>query len=311
MATNGVNFTYNDAARREDLVDVLTNIDPVEDRVYRLFGKTTAYNTLHEWPVDTLESVGANAQFEGGDAPADAATDPTRVTNITQIFAKTAKVSGTEQAVNQAGFSDRMAYEIVKKTKALSNDIELALIRGSIASGVASVSGSGSARQLKGIKNFITTNLSNFSGVSLTETIFNDLLELSWNNGGTIDTALTSMKGKRRVSAFTGGNTKEIPADDKRIVNSINVYESDAAGVVKIYANRMVTRSGDYGTTATPGFDLILLQDDTWKVATLQGRDLKTNDLATTGDYVAKELITELTLEARAEKANVLARVLF
>lgn len=311
MATNGVNFTYTDAARREDLVDVLTNVDPVEDRVYRLFGKTTAYNTLHEWPVDTLEAVGANAQFEGGDAPADAATDPTRVTNITQIFAKTAKVSGTEQAVNQAGFNDRMAYEIVKKTKALSNDIELALIRGSIASGVASVSGSGSARQLKGIKNFITTNLSNFSGVSLTETIFNDLLETSYNQGGNIDTALTSMKGKRRVSAFTGGNTKEIPADDKRIVNSINVYESDAAGVVKIYANRMVTRSGDYTAAATPGFDLILVQDDTWKIATLQGRDLKTHDLATTGDYIAKELLTELTLEARAEKANVLARVLF
>jgi len=310
MAVGGVTFTYPDAARREDLVDVLTNIDPVEDRVYRLFGKTTAYNTLHEWPVDTLEAVGNNINSEGADAPADASTDPTRVVNITQIFAKTAKVSGTEQAVNSAGFNDRLAYEIVKKTKAMSNDIELALIRGSIASGVASTSAA-SARQLKGIKNWITTNLSNFSGVSLTETIFNDLLELSWNQGGDIDTALTSMKGKRRISGFTAGATKNVETTDKRLVNTVNVYESDAAGVVKIFANRMVTRSGDYGTTATPGFDLILLQDDTWKVATLQGRELKAMDLAVTGDFVAKELITELTLEARAEKANVLARVLF
>lgn len=309
MATNGTNFTYTDAARREDLLDVLTNIDPVEDRLFKLLGKTTAYNTLHEWPVDTLEAVGDNAQSEGSDAPADAATDPTRLVNITQIFAKTARVSGTEQAVNSAGFSDRMAYEITKKMKAMSNDIELALVRGSIASGVATTASG--ARRLKGIKNWITTNASNYSGATLTETVFNDMLEASWNNGGNINSAVTSMKGKRRISGFTAGTTKKIDSDEKRLVNSINVYESDAAGTVKILAHRMVTRSGDYGTTATPGFDVLLLQDDTWKVAILQGREPKTKDLAVTGDYVAKEILTELTLESRAEKANVMGRVFF
>lgn len=310
MATNGVNFTYGDAARREDLLDVLTNIDPVEDRVFKLFGKTTAYNTLHEWPVDALEAVGANAQNEGADAPADAAGDPTRLVNVTQIFAKTAKVSGTEQAVNHAGFSDRMAYEITKKMKALSNDIELALVRGSIASGIASTGGT-TPRQLKGIKNWITTNTSNYSGATLTETVFNDMLEASWTQGGNVNTAVTSMKGKRRISGFTAGTTKEIAADDKRLVNSINVYESDAAGTVKIFAHRLVTRSGDYTTTATPGFDVLLLQDDTWKVAILQGREPKTSDLAVTGDFVAKEILTELTLESRAEKANVYGKLFF
>jgi hypothetical protein len=310
MATNGTNFTYTDAARREDLLDVLTNIDPVEDRLFKLFGKTTAYNTLHEWPVDTLEAVGDNAQPEGGDAPTDGATDPTRLVNITQIFAKTARVSGTEQAVNSAGFSDRMAYEITKKMKALSNDVELALVRGSIASGLATT-GSANGRRLKGIKNWITTNASNYSGATLTETVFNDMLQASWDQGGNINSAVTSMKGKRRISGFTAGSTKNIDADDKRLVNSINVYESDAAGTVKILAHRMVTRSGDYGTTATPGFDVLLLQDDTWKVAILQGREPKTVDLAVTGDYVAKEIITELTLESRAEKANVMGRVFF
>ena len=73
----------------------------------------------------------------------------------------------------------------------------------------------------------------------------------------------------------------------------------------------MVTRSGDYGTTATPGFDVLLLQDDTWKIAILQGREPKSKDLAVTGDYVAKEILTELTLESRAEKANVMGRVFF
>lgn len=310
MATSGYALTYGETARRESLLDVLTNVDPTEGRLLKNLQHSTAYNTLHEWPVDTLESVGDNAQAEGQDAPTDAGTDPSRVQNITQIFAKTAIVTGTEQAVRHAGFSDRMAYEIMKKMKALNNDIEYALIRGSIASGVASVAGA-SGRRLKGMKNFITTNTSNYSGVSLTETNFNDMLAAAWNQGGNINTVLTTMGGKRRISAFTAGNTKEVAATDNLLVNSINVYQSDAAGSVKIFAHRYVTVSGDYGTTATPGFDLLAIQDDTWAVAFLQGREPQTVDLARTGDAVKKEVITELTLEARAQKANVYAKVLF
>lgn len=310
MATSGYALTYGETARRESLLDVLTNVDPTEGRLLKNLQKSTAYNTLHEWPKDTLEAVGDNAQAEGQDAPTDGGTDPSRVQNVTQIFAKTAIVTGTEQAVRHAGFSDRMAYEIMKKMKALNNDIEYALVRGSIASGVASVAGA-SGRRLKGMKNFITTNTSNYSGVSLTETIFNDILAAAWSQGGNINTILTTMGGKRRVSAFTAGNTKEVAATDNLLVNSINVYQSDAAGSVKIFAHRYVTVSGDYGTTATPGFDLLALQDDTWAVAFLQGREPQTVDLARTGDSVKKEIITELTLEARAEKANVYAKVLF
>lgn len=310
MATNGTNFTYGDAARREDLLDVLTNIDPTEDRLFKLFGKTTAYNTLHEWPTKTLESVGDNAQAEGADAPTDASNNPTRLANITQIFSKTAVVSGTEQAVVQAGFSDRMALEIVDKMKAMSNDIEYALVRGSIASGNASTAAA-SARRLKGIKNWITTNSVNHSGATLTETLFNDQLEDVWDQGGRANVAVTSMKGKRRISGFTAGSTKNVDAEDKKLVNSVSVYESDAAETVRLYAHRYVTMSGDYGTTATPGFDVITLQDDLWKVAILQGRSPKTVDLARNGDAERKQIITELTLESRAEKGNAMGRVFF
>lgn len=312
MASGGFAYTQGETARRESLLDVLTNIDPTEGRLLKNLQHSTAYNTLHEWPIDTLEAVGDNSQAEGQDAPTDGGTDPTRNNNITQIFAKTAYVTGTEQAVRHAGFSDRMAYEIMKKMKALNNDIEYALIRGSIQSGVATnVSTNTNGRRLKGMKNYITTNTSNYSGVSLTETNFNDMLQAAWNAGGNINTILTTMGGKRRVSAFTAGNTKEVSATDNLLVNSINVYQSDAAGSVKIFAHRYVTVAGDYGTTATPGFDLLAIQDDTWAVAFLQGREPQTVDLARTGDAIKKEIITELTLEARAQKANVYAKVLF
>jgi hypothetical protein len=33
MATNGVNFTYPDQARRESLLDIVVNIDPTEHQL--------------------------------------------------------------------------------------------------------------------------------------------------------------------------------------------------------------------------------------------------------------------------------------
>ena len=311
MATNGVNFTYPDGARRESLLDIVVNIDPTEQQLVSGLQRSSASNTLHEWVLDTLEAVGVNAQFEGGAAPTDGASNPTRAQNITQIFAKTAVVSGTEQAVNRVG-GDRMAYEVTKKLKALKNDIEYALVRGSIASGVASTSGSGSARQLKGIKGWITTNSVNYSGATLTETVLNDMFESVWTGSGKeVNAVYTSMKGKRRISSFTAGATKNVETTDKRLVNSVDVYQSDAAKMVKLFAHRYVTVSGDYTAAATPGFDVLALNEGSWAIAYLAGREPKTTDLAVTGDAVSKEIVTELTLEARGEKANAMGRVFF
>lgn len=311
MATNGVNFTYGDGSRRESLLDIIVNIDPTEHQLVSGLQRSTASNTLHEWVEDSLETVGDNAQVEGATAPTDGANNPSRKQNITQIFAKTAKVSGTEQAINRVG-GDRMAYEITKKLKALKNDMEFALVRGSIASGVASTAGSGSERRLKGIKNWITTNTTNYSGVSLTETLLNDLFQTVWDNSGKqVNAVYTSMKGKRRISSFTAGATKNVDTTDKRLVNSVDVYQSDAASMVKLFAHRYVTMSGDYTAAATPGFDVLALNEGSWAIAYLQGREPKSNDLAVTGDYVAKEIVTELTLEARGEKANAYGKLFF
>lgn len=309
MAVGGYTFTYPDVARRESLLDIMNMLDPTDTQMLSGFKQSAASNTLHEWTIDTLETVGDNAMAEGADAPADASNDPTRPQNVTQIFAKTAKITGTEQSDTLSRVAgNRMSREIMKKMKALKNDIEFALVRGSIASGVASTSAA-SARRLRGVKNWITSNTSNFSGVSLTETILNDIFQSAWNVGGETDAVYTPMKGKRRISSFTSNGTKQIPYDDRRLVNAVDVYEADAAKMVKLFPHRHVTIAGDYGTTATPGFDLLALQEDTWAVAFF--RKPFTKDLAETGDFTAKEMLTELTLEARQQAANVQATVLF
>lgn len=311
MAVGGYVYTYPDVARRESLLDVMNMLDPTDTQLLSGLMQGPANNTLHEWTIDTLETVGDNAQAEGADAPADNSNDPTRPQNITQIFAKTAKVTGSENADNLKRVAGkRMSRELVKKMKALKNDIEYALVRGSIASGVASNSAA-SARRLKGVKNWITTNASNYSGTSLTESMLNDVFQAVWSQGAETDSVYTSMTGKRRVSGFSGPNglQRQVPLNDRRLTNAIDVYSSDAAKLVKLFPHRHITRSGDYVTTATPGFDLLALDEDFWGTAWY--RRPFTQDLAITGDYTAKEIITELTLEARNQSANGLMQVLF
>lgn len=309
MAVGGYVFTYPDVARRESLLDVMNMLDPTDTQLLSGIKQSQASNTLHEWTIDTLEAVGDNANGEGADAPADASNDPTRPVNVTQIFAKTAKISGSEtaDALNRVG-GNRMSRELMKKMKSLKNDIEYALVRGSIASGVASTSAA-SARRLKGVKNWITTNAVNYSGATLTETVLNDMFETVWQAGSQVDAVYSPMKGKRRISGFTAGATKNVDINDRRLVLAVDVYQADAAKMVKLFPHRHVTVSGDYGTTSTPGFDVLALTEDTW--ATAWYRKPFTKQLAETGDFTAKELITELTLEARQEKANAIGRVFF
>lgn len=307
MTVGGYTFTYPDVARRESLLDIMNMLEPTDTQLLSGFKQSSASNTLHEWTIDTLEAVGVNVNAEGADAPADASNDPTRPQNVTQIFAKTAKITGTELGVNRVG-GNRMTRELMKKMKALKNDIEFALVRGTIASGVASTSAA-SARSLRGIKSWITGLTSNYSGATLTETVLNDIFETVWANGAETDAVYTSMKGKRRVSGFTAGATKQVQLTDRRLVNAVDVYQADAAKMVKLFPHRHVTIAGDYGTTSTPGFDVLALQEDTWAVAFY--RKPFTKQLPENGDYEAKEMITELTLEARQQAANNYGKVLF
>lgn len=311
MAVGGYVYTYPDVARRESLLDVMNMLEPTDTQLLSGLMQGPANNTLHEWTIDTLEAVGDNAQPEGGDAPADASNDPIRPQNVTQIFAKTAKVTGSENADNLKRVGGkRMSRELVKKMKALKNDIEYALVRGTIASGVASNSAA-SARRLKGVKQWITSVTSNYSGTTLTETILNDAFQAVWSNGAESDSVYTSMKGKRKISSFGGptGLQRTISLDDRRLTNAIDVYSSDAAKLVKLFPHRHVTVSGDYVTTATPGYDLLALDEDYFGTAWY--RRPFTQDLAITGDYTAKEIVTEVTLESRQQAAQALLQVLF
>lgn len=278
-------YTYDDGAMREDLLNVLTNLSPKNTQLVSGLGTSTAKSIRHEWLIKTLGSVKTNAYVEGVDASYANLTDPTRIVNYTQIFREGYQVTDTERSVNTAAFNDRFALEASDALAELKNDIEFALIRGSMASGTGSA-----ARQLRGIKRSLSL-ITAQSGVSLSESMLNDYLQLVWDNTSTeVNEIYGNMYIKRKISAYTGGSTKNVNASDKRLINSVDVYEADAASMVKLFAHRYVGISG-----TDTNHDVIGINSDMFKVAYL--RKPFTRELAKTGDATKGEVVAELTLE--------------
>jgi hypothetical protein len=288
MAT--VAYTYDDKANREDLLDLITNLDFKETQLFSGLGTSAANGVSHQWLKDTLKAPAANAKVEGADASSKTITNPTRLTNYCQIVDNTYQVSETERAVDSAGFADRKAYEATKAMKEWKQDVEFALMRGTLVCGNNSV-----ARSMLGIKGWLSNVTAN-SGVSLTESKLNDMLQMVWDDGTEVNAIYAPMYLKRKISGFTASSTKNVDAMDRRLVNAVDIYQADAAQNVKLFAHRFVTVSGD------TNYDLVGINEDMFKVAWL--RKPKDIELAKTGDSVKSQLIGEGTLECYHENAG-------
>jgi len=283
-------LTYQDAVKREDLLDVVTNVDYQNTPLLSGLPKgNDAKSTLHEYSTATFVAAAANAAVEAAEFAAVDLVQPTRANNNTQILYKYIQVSGTEMNVNTV--ADAWTYQTNKALKEWARDAELAIMSGSRASG-----NSGWARQMTGIKNALTTNRSTVnSGDSLGEDVFNSILQAIYD-GGTDDVASEVYVGgtlKRTISNYTADNTRNVSADDKRLVRSIDVYLSDF-GLVKVFLHRNV--AGAAGSR-----EAVFINPNYHVISFLQGRRTKVEKLAKTGDAEKAQIIGEFTVEHRAE----------
>jgi len=294
-------YTYDDKSIREDLLGIITNLDFKETQLFSGLADGSADSVNHEWLKDTLKTPGANAQVEGFTATSKNPTNPTRLTNWTQVVSNVFAVSDTERAVNNAGFKDRFAYETTKAMKEFKQDVEFALMRGSLVCGTGSL-----ARSMRGVK-FWLSNYTTHSGVTLIESMLNDYMQAVWDDGTQVNAIYAPMSVKRRISAFTAGATKNFNQDDRRLVNAIDVYQSDVASNVKLFAHRFIYQSGDH--VAGTAVDMIGINEDMFRKAWL--RKPKLENLAKTGDNTLAMIVGELTLECLHEDSGFLTRAIY
>lgn len=301
----GTFSTYDAVGIREDLSDVIYNVDPTETPNLTAWSKVRATNTKHEWQTDSLAAASdANAVIEGDDATTDASTATVRLDNQCQISDKVARVTGTQEAVNKAGRDDEMAYQLIKRGKELKRDMESSLT----ANNAKVVGDDSTARELAGLGSWIGTN-DDFGATGASpatldgaaartdgtqrafdETQLNNVFDLVWNAGGNPNRISLGSFNKRVFSGFTGVATKEQQASTMTIIAGADVYVSDFGTCVAV-PNRFQR-----------GRDAFVLDDDYWAVAFL--RNMQQHDLAKTGDTERKQLIVEYTLESRNEKAS-------
>jgi len=289
--------TYNaTAGAREDVLDLVTNVDPEETPFLSRLGVTQASNRYHEWVQDTIESGtgSGGASVEGASAEKRALDARSRVNNWTQISSYVFGISGTQEATSQYGLESEYSYQLEKAMKILKIMQEQILINSTTSTGGMGSTCATGARALKGLLSALNTNTATGSAGScaLTESMFNSLLQTIFENGnGRPDVAFANGFQKRKISAFSSNNTRFINMQDQKTLrNTITAYESDF-GTINVVLDRWMPKNM-----------IPVLQMDTFKVAYL--RKPFVQQLGITGDSKDAQIITEYTLEYLNEASS-------
>ncbi len=115
---------------REDLVDVITRIDPDDTPVFSNAKLETTKGVFHEWQVQELTAAADdNYVNEGADWSYVNPTATTRLGNYHQISAQAAQVSGTLDVVDKAGRDKEAAYVKILKGIEQRRDIDKSLFK--------------------------------------------------------------------------------------------------------------------------------------------------------------------------------------
>ena len=297
--------SYDAVGIKEDLSNVIYNVDPEETPFYTKARKSKAANTFVEWQTDGLRASGANAHIEGDATTAEARSATTRLGNYTQIFKNAVVVPDTDAGLDKAGRGREIAYQVMKVAKEQKLDIEKALFDNN-----ARVAGnSTTARELAGAPAWLVTNTdfgtggANATGdgtdartdgtqEAFTQARFDGVMQSIWEEGGKPDTVYLSAFQMNVALGFTGNNNQRstVQAGSERVVKSLAVYVTPW-GTVEFMPSRE-NRSRD----------VFVMQDNMWEVSVL--RPTKTVEREKTGDNTTRQVVTELTLKCLNEKAS-------
>jgi len=295
--------SYSATANREDLSNVIYNIDPFDTPFMTAVGRRNVSNRIFDWQTESLPAVNtSNAQLEGFELARSAGQATVRLSNTTQISSRDATVSGSQEAADAAGKKSEMSHQMAIASKALKRDME-SILCGTQARAAGNDT---TARTTRALEHWITSNVSyGTSGANpasetaaltdgtlrnLTETMFNDRLQAAYDAGAEPTVALVGSSIKRKISAFTGRTGSQIPISRGEVVNSVDVYKSDF-GDIKIQPSRWVRSR------------TVFLLDPEY-AAVAYYRPFSTKDIAPIGDAETKMLIAEYGLEMKNEKAH-------
>ncbi len=307
----------NVVGAREDLANVIAQIQPADVPIYSAAKKETSSGVFHEWLYQDLAAAADNKLADGGSLSSAAVTAPVRIGNYHMIASKVVAISGTSESINAAGRDSEIAYQKLLKAKELRRDMELAYITDNayVSSGTrecASITSylSNVSFSTAGSTSALAANNQNGSAAitttgtdrSLTIAMIDAVMQDCYIDGGEPNMMVMSPALKNAFSgisnAMASGTSNQVQATEGKALTlngSVSIYMSDF-GALDVTPSRVMA--------ANHNDRVFLLDTDYLAVATLPGRNFVTEELAKTSDAETFAMITEHTIKLMAPKAH-------
>lgn len=289
--------TYDSVSIPEQVLDKIYRIAREETPIYSSAKKKKIKSKSPEWQTQALAAAATNQLAEGGVFAMNARTPTVRVKNHTQISYKGVSITRSNQAVDHYGYANEMGNQKMLASIELKRDIEFAIVQNN-----ASVAGStGTAGECGGIESWLTSNVSRGTGGSnggysngtttaatdgtqrvFTEDLLLGVLQTGYDNGARFTVGHFGSFNKRRLSTFQG-NASRTSDKEKKVSNTITVYESDFGVLTCAINPQQRTRTG--------------LLYDMDKIAVLNLRPMEQAKLAKTNDSDEEVIVTEFTTQ--------------
>lgn len=275
MAENMIVSNGFTAAVGYDFSEVFAEINPAKTatltQIIAAKGVGSASATIVQKRVKNLSKTGTSGgKAEGSDAAAAEKSAYETVKNATEIYMKTAEVSGTANAINAAAYSEELNDRIAE----IKEDINTNLISGTYSET--------DPRKMKGLLNFAKKTVT--VADSLTEAELDEAIQVIGSKG---DLRLAiNPANMLAVQRTLIGDKAAVNMTTKEVVAGIFINEYiSAQGVnVKLYAEPALA-VGTY----------MLYDMDKVEYLELVNRAMAVEPLAKTGDSEKAQVVTEVT----------------
>lgn len=333
--------TYDVRGNREDLTDKIYMISPTKTPIFSRIGSSSARARVHEWQEDELTAASVTNRHQEGDNTAATAIRPTdRRGNPLQIFKKSPQVSGTQQAIQAAGRSNEMGYQVAKMSQEIKRDIEATILANlpatntdaatddaSPSGGTQDASGramAGLATWLTGTSFAITTDAASTAATGVAEAA---AIGTAGFPEAAADLDATTLEPLNEnvfmdlySAVWTEGGEPDCVTMSAALKNRFSALDGNAPARIDAYGRQRQegfdVYSTDYGAVEviphrfmhvgenanTTSSYLYLIDKDRLETAYL--RRFRLTPLAKTGDSDQKELLAELTLKVSNIKAH-------
>lgn len=224
-----------------------------------------------------------NLPQEGDDPVAGINFQRTQPFNYTQIYQDQVEITRTEEKAAKYGVRSESSYQIGKRLKENAIKLEKNLILGTREQDTVN-----RRRSMGGLDFFITTGVDS-STTTITEALLVDQLQDSYDRGGSVDLLAVGGTQKRKISAFDADSI--VLARDDNVRGAVVDYIDSDFGRIYIVLNRWIPTRFAFGLEKQ-------YIDLTWF------DPFFVEMLAKTGDRQEWQMVGELTMKVRNEKAH-------